>query len=196
MDTERLATADEIWDDRDLNRMYPTMALKMKDTEFEVVTALFMPSHIDIDIQPEHPDETFNFDGVIRIEEITKFNLISSNHFDLNIAFFAEAITIFRLLNFTISTSPHLSISPYSSSFLSGSMDTDVTEFITSFKGKPLKVFYPLSSPFKREESHSMINNFFFRDHETKCAIFNRWESEFNSLDELIHFLSGYMLIS
>ena len=164
----------------------------MKFKEFDIVTASFIPSSINIDMLEE---AIYEIKGEIEISETSSFfSMIQSSINDLYIAFFAEAITIFGILVFHISAEPHNSAgvvcSPYHIHIPTGE------ELIFSLKGKMLKTYFTSDYPFGKGTPSYMIDSFFFRKKKTSCAIFRGWEREFASLDELIQFLSGYMLIS
>ena len=164
----------------------------MKNLEFEVKTASFMPLNIDIDILDDK-EATCEIEGGIQIPEAsTFFSTIQSPFGDLHIAFFAEAITIFGILALTISSEFRYNISPSLVSLHSGCKE----ELSMTLKGKMLKVYYPSDSVFGKGRGSSMIDSFFSRGRETKCAVFRGWEREFVSLDDVIEFLSGYMLIA
>ena len=164
----------------------------MKSQEFEIVTASFIPSSVDIDMLEE---AIYDIEGEIDIPEIpTFFSTTQSPINDLYIAFFAEAITIFGILAFHISAGPHVSAgivcSPYHIHIPTGE------ELIFSLKGKMLKTHFTSDCPFGKGTSHCLIDSFFFRNKKTRCAVFSGWEKEFISLDELVQFLTGYMLVS
>ena len=165
----------------------------MKSKEFEIVTASFIPYSIDIDMLEE---AIYDFEGEIEIPETSSFfPAIQSAINDLYIAFFAEAITIFGILTFHINAEPRVSAgvvcSPYHIYVPSGE------ELSLSFKAKMLKMYFSSSDRMFGENTPTcMIDSFFFRNKKTRCAVFSGWEKEFISMDELVQFLTGYMLIS
>lgn len=169
----------------------------MRNLEFEIVTASFMPSSVDLGILGE--TMVYEIRGEILIPETSNFCSTIQSSFgdlygDLHIAFFANAITIFGISTFTISSESHY----YSEGkpIFSHLYFPSSKELAISFRGKILKTYFPLDHLFEKETVSSVVDSFFFHNKKTKCVIFKGWEKEFTSLDELIQFLSGYMLIS
>lgn len=163
----------------------------MKNLEFEVKTASFALLSVDIDMLEE--ETIYEIEGGIHIPEAPAFfSTVQSPFGDLYIAFFAEAISIFGILALNTSSEFRYNMSP-SLRYQCAEGEEELSVFL---KGKMLKAYYPSDCVFGKGSNSSMIDSFFFRDKETRCAIFKGWEREFVSLDEVIKFLSGYMLIS